>query len=53
MDVAAQRKKAEDFLALHHADGILALCNTSDVGAARVVVEAGFPAVATSSAGVA
>ncbi len=53
MDVAAQRKKAEDLLALHHADGILALCNTSDVGAARVVVEAGFPAVGTSSAGVA
>jgi 2-methylisocitrate lyase-like PEP mutase family enzyme len=53
MDIAAQRKKAEDFLALHHAPGILALCNTSDVAGARVVVEAGFPAVASSSAGVA
>ena len=53
MDIAAQRKKAEDFLALLSAPGILALCNTSDVGTARIVVEAGFPAVATSSAGVA
>ncbi len=53
MDVAAQRKKAEDFLALHSAPGILALCNTSDAAGARIVVEAGFPAVASSSAGVA
>ncbi len=53
MDIAAQRKKAEDFLALHRAPGILTLCNTSDVAGARVVVEAGFPAVASSSAGVA
>jgi 2-methylisocitrate lyase-like PEP mutase family enzyme len=53
MDIAAQRKKAEDFLALHRASGILALCNTSDVAGARIVVEAGFPAVASSSAGVA
>ncbi len=53
MDVAAQRKKAEGFLALHSASGILALCNTSDVAGARIVVEAGFPAVASSSAGVA
>ena len=53
MDIAARRKKAEDFLALHRAPGILALCNTSDVAGARIVVEAGFPAVASSSAGVA
>lgn len=53
MDVAAQRKKAEDFLALHDGPEILALCNTSDVAGARIVVEAGFAAVATSSAGVA
>ena len=53
MDIAAQRKKAEDFLALHRASGVLTLCNTSDVAGARIVVEAGFPAVASSSAGVA
>ncbi len=53
MDIAAQRNKAEGFLALHHAPEILALCNTSDVAGARIVVEAGFAAVASSSAGVA
>jgi 2-methylisocitrate lyase-like PEP mutase family enzyme len=53
MEIAAQRKKAEDFLALHRATEILALCNTADVAGARIVVEAGFPAVASSSAGVA
>lgn len=53
MDIVAQRKKAEDFLALHRAPGILALCNTSDVAGARIVVKAGFPAVASSSGGVA
>ena len=53
MDNAAQRKKADDFLALHRAPEILALCNTSDVAGARIVVKAGFPAVASSSGGVA
>ena len=53
MDIVAQRKKAEDFLALHRAPGIQALCNTSDVAGARIVVKAGFPAVASSSGGVA
>lgn len=53
MDIAVQRAKAESFRRMHSAPGLLALCNTSDVGSSRVVVEAGFPAVATSSAGVA
>lgn len=53
MNVAAQKAKAEAFRAMHHAPEILVLCNTSDVAAARVVVEAGFPALATSSAGIA
>lgn len=53
MDIAAQRTKAEAFRALHDGPDLLVLANTSDVGSARIVVEAGFPAVATSSAGVA
>ncbi len=53
MDIAAQRKKAEIFRALHDGPDILILANTSDVATSRVVVEAGYPAVATSSAGVA
>ena len=53
MDTDTQRARAEAFLALHTAPEILILCNTPDVATARVVVEAGYPAVATSSAGVA
>ncbi len=53
MDVAALKKKAEIFRALHEGPDILVLANTSDVATSRVVVEEGFPAVATSSAGVA
>lgn len=45
--------KAEALKALHTSDELLVLCNTPDVALARVVEEAGFPAVATSSAGVA
>jgi 2-methylisocitrate lyase-like PEP mutase family enzyme len=53
MDLAVQKTKAERFRALHTAAEILILCNTSDVGTARVVEAAGYTAVATSSAGVA
>ncbi len=53
MDTEKLRHKAEIFRALHDGPDMLVLCNTSDVAAARVVVEAGFPAIATSSAGVA
>lgn len=53
MDTETQRQKAETFRALHDGPDILVLCNTSDAATARVVVEAGFPAIATSSAGVA
>src|SRR6059058_4861519 len=45
------RKKAEDFRALHHGKQILILPNAWDVPSARVFEDAGFPAVATSSAG--
>ncbi|NUS56770.1 MAG: isocitrate lyase/phosphoenolpyruvate mutase family protein, partial [Streptomycetaceae bacterium] len=41
------------FRALHHTDTPLVLVNAWDVASARLVEEAGFPAVATSSAGVA
>ncbi len=47
----SQRKKAEDFRALHHGKRILILPNAWDVPSARIFEDAGFPAVATSSAG--
>jgi 2-methylisocitrate lyase-like PEP mutase family enzyme len=53
MDKAEQLKKAEDFAALHHGGRILVLPNPWDVITARVFVKAGFPAVATTSGGVA
>jgi len=45
------RDKAEDFRALHHGRQILILPNAWDVPSARVFEDEGFPAVATSSAG--
>jgi len=47
------RKKAETLLALHQAGRILVLPNVWDAGSARIIEDAGFPAIATSSAGVA
>ena len=52
-DPGGRKAKAEAFRALHGTGDVLVLANTSDVGSARVVAEAGFPAIATSSAGVA
>src|SRR6266849_597274 len=51
MSMKSQREKAEDFRALHHGKQILVLPNGWDVPSARVFEDAGFPAVATSSAG--
>jgi 2-methylisocitrate lyase-like PEP mutase family enzyme len=48
-----QRERAARFLALHRGPDILLLCNVWDAASARVVEAAGFPAVATTSAGVA
>jgi 2-methylisocitrate lyase-like PEP mutase family enzyme len=45
--------KAERLRALHHAPPILVLPNAWDAASARVFEAAGFPAVATTSAGVA
>jgi 2-methylisocitrate lyase-like PEP mutase family enzyme len=49
----AQRERAARFRAFHGGPGILLLCNVWDAASARVVEEAGFPAVATTSAGIA
>ncbi len=48
-----QRDKAEAFRKLHQGPGILVLPNAWDVATARLVEEAGFSAIATTSAGVA
>ncbi len=48
-----QRKKAEAFRAMHTAAGAVVLPNVWDVASARVIEEAGFPAIATTSAGIA
>lgn len=51
MSLKSQKEKAEDFRSLHHGKRILVLPNGWDVPSARVFEDAGFPAVATSSAG--
>ncbi|MFE9422663.1 isocitrate lyase/phosphoenolpyruvate mutase family protein [Kitasatospora sp. NPDC006697] len=48
-----QQQKAQAFHALHRTDRPLALANVWDAAGARIVAEAGAPAVATTSAGVA
>jgi 2-methylisocitrate lyase-like PEP mutase family enzyme len=49
----SQPDKAALFRRLHQGPGILILPNVWDVASARIVEQAGFPAIATSSAGVA
>ena len=53
MNAPTQLQKAQDFLARHAGPRMLVLPNAWDVISARVIEEAGFPAIATSSAGVA
>jgi 2-methylisocitrate lyase-like PEP mutase family enzyme len=53
MASAKLREKAEAFRKLHAGPGIFVLPNAWDVASARLIEEAGFPAIATSSAGVA
>ena len=48
-----QKKKAESLKALHIGRRPLVLPNVWDVASARIIEEAGFPALATTSAGVA
>lgn len=49
----SQRERAARFLALHRGPEILLLCNAWDAASARIVETAGFPALATTSAGIA
>lgn len=47
------QQKAEAFRAMHVDGPILLLANVWDVASARIIEDAGFPSIATSSAGVA
>jgi 2-methylisocitrate lyase-like PEP mutase family enzyme len=53
MDVRVQAEKAEQFRKLHGGPQILVLPNSWDVVSARILEELGFPAIATTSAGIA
>jgi 2-methylisocitrate lyase-like PEP mutase family enzyme len=53
MDTQAQGRKAELLRKLHGGPRILVLPNAWDVASARVLEELGYPAIATTSAGVA
>jgi 2-methylisocitrate lyase-like PEP mutase family enzyme len=53
MDIRAQAQKAEQLRNLHSGPRILILPNAWDVASARIVEELGFPAIATTSAGIA
>ena len=50
---ASPREQAETFRQLHTGPRMLVLPNAWDVASARLVEEAGFPAIATTSAGIA
>jgi len=53
MDKTSQAQKAARLKKLHHGPKTLVLANAWDAISARIVEETGFPAVATTSAGVA
>jgi len=53
MPNSQQKKKAEAFLAMHAGEGPVLLVNVWDVASARIVEDAGLPAIATTSAGIA
>ncbi len=53
MSPSTQREKAEAFRQLHHGPRVLLLPNAWDAVSARIFEDAGFPAIATTSAGVA
>ncbi len=53
MAMATQAEKAEILRSLHRGPEILLLANAWDCASARIVEEAGFPAIATTSAGMA
>ena len=53
MDIATQARKAETLRKLHGGPRVLVLPNAWDVASARVLEELGYPAIATTSAGIA
>lgn len=53
MTMTDQKRKAEAFREMHTSGDVLVLANVWDVASARIVEDAGFPALATTSAGVA
>jgi 2-methylisocitrate lyase-like PEP mutase family enzyme len=53
MTIRNQAELARRFLELHHGPRILVLPNAWDVASARIFEDAGFPAIGTTSAGVA
>jgi len=53
MPSSEQRKKADAFRAMHAGEEAVLLPNVWDAATARIVEEAGFPALATTSAGIA
>jgi 2-methylisocitrate lyase-like PEP mutase family enzyme len=53
MQSAEARKRADDFFRLHTGPRPLVLVNAWDAGSARVLEDAGAPAIATTSAGMA
>src|SRR5438309_8269548 len=53
MNTAMQARKADELRKLHNRTRTLVLPNAWDVASARVLEELGFPAIATTSAGVA
>lgn len=53
VQISQQETRAKAFRAMHHGRETLLLANVWDVASARMIEEAGFGAVATSSAGVA
>jgi 2-methylisocitrate lyase-like PEP mutase family enzyme len=53
MNTTAQGRKAEELRKLHGGPRVLVLPNAWDVASARVLEELGYPAIATTSAGVA
>src|SRR5882762_4961823 len=53
MNTAAQGRKADELRKLHRGPRTLVLPNAGDVASARVLEELGYPAIATTSAGIA
>ncbi len=53
IDTGGQKRKADDFLALHHAPTNFILPNAWDVASAKIFELEGFKAIGTTSAGIA